>query len=169
MARVRCDCGMISCYICGDPKFGTKTVDMSDQTNETVDVAVRMNFCTECSHLAFRHEIGMNTQQRGICLADGCDCHGLDTPSRDELGDEVERLLHRLTEAEQQVAEIQACLTAEELSYKELLDDSVMVAKRNVALKQQVARLTRENGELRRERYAIAVHHNQKCTCQTIL
>ncbi len=54
---------------------------------------VRESYCLVCGHEAFQHEIGMNTPQTGRCLEQGCDCISCDTPSRHDLGEEVERLL----------------------------------------------------------------------------
>lgn len=54
---------------------------------------VRGDYCLECNHKAFEHEISMNTPQRGLCLVEGCECMSLYTPDREQLGTEVERLL----------------------------------------------------------------------------
>lgn len=66
---------------------------------------IRMNYCYECGHKASRHEIGMNTPQTGRCLEDGCTaCINLETPSREMLGDEVERLRNTAADKDRQIA-----------------------------------------------------------------
>ena len=63
------------------------------EKEQVIRTSVRAGYCLECRHKAFEHEIAMNTPQTGRCLVAECGCMSLDTPSRDDLGDEVERLL----------------------------------------------------------------------------
>lgn len=71
---------------------------------------MREHFCLVCGHKAFQHEIGMNTPQTGRCLFSGCDCISCDTPSRGDLGDEVERLLAETVTLTTQLNEMREAL-----------------------------------------------------------
>lgn len=53
---------------------------------------IRINYCLICDHTVNSHEIAMHTEQRGVCMEEGCECLSLETPSREGLGREVERL-----------------------------------------------------------------------------
>jgi hypothetical protein len=85
---------------------------MKADSTQPIATPVRMNHCLNCPHSAFEHEIAMNTPQSGRCLK--CDCIMLDTPGREELGDEVEDLTQQVADlkARQRSDESQLCRVA---------------------------------------------------------
>lgn len=68
------------------------TREIGKVMTEATRTALKRNSCMECGHDYYRHEVSINTRQRGICLEDGCKCVNPETPCKDEMWDEIERL-----------------------------------------------------------------------------